>query len=83
MYSEQQLEKEKVLRTKVDHLQEELLYQEEAMKGSTGFVLDERETYLKERVENLLSTLEKMTRNSELRQKQSADLIDDLKKANE
>jgi len=83
MNSEQQMEKERVLRTKVDHLQETLLYQEATIKGSKTFVLDDREVYLKERVENLLSTLEKMTRNSELRQKQSADLIDDLKKANE
>ena len=80
---EQQVEKERVLRTKVDHYQEQLLYQEAAIKGSRTFVLDDREVYLKERVENLLSTLEKMTRNSELRQKQSTDLIDDLKKANE
>ena len=83
MNCEQQMEKERVLRTKVDHLQESLLYQEATIKGSKTFVLDDREVYLKERVENLLSTLEKMTRNSELRQKQSADLIDDLKKANE
>lgn len=83
MNCEQQMEKERVLRTKVDHLQVSLLYQEATIKGSKTFVLDDREVYLKERVENLLSTLEKMTRNSELRQKQSADLIDDLKKANE
>ena len=80
---EQQVEKERVLRTKVDHFQEQLMYQDAALKGSRTFVLDDREVYLQERVENLLSTLEKMTRNSELRQKQSSDLIDDLKKANE
>ena len=80
---EQQLDKETLLRTKVEHCQEQLLYQEAAVKGSKNFVLDDREVYLNDRVENLLSTLEKMTRNSELRQKQSTDLIDDLKKANE
>ena len=40
-------------------------------------------TGLAARVESLLAALEKITRNSELRQKQSADLIEDLKRANE
>jgi len=79
---DQQQEKERILRTKVDHIQEQLLYQEAALKGDNNMVLEDREVYLHDRVENLLTTLEKMTRNSELRQKQSADLIDDLKKAN-
>ena len=79
---DQQKEKERILRTKVDHIQEQLLYQEAALKGDNNMVLEDREVYLHDRVENLLTTLEKMTRNSELRQKQSADLIDDLKKAN-
>ena len=40
-------------------------------------------TGLAARVDSLLVALEKITRNSELRQKQSADLIEDLKRANE
>ena len=76
-------EKERLMKTKLDHLQEEMLYREASgEKGHKAVVMDDREEYLKERVENLLDTLEKITRNSEVRQKQSGDLIDDLKKAN-
>lgn len=41
-----------------------------------------REARLKERLQELVNTLENVTRNSELRHQQSADLINDLKIAN-
>ncbi|XP_066598786.1 colorectal mutant cancer protein isoform X1 [Prorops nasuta] len=41
-----------------------------------------REARLKERVQELVSTLDKVNKNSELRHQQSAELIDDLKTAN-
>lgn len=41
-----------------------------------------REARLKERLHELVNTLENVTRNSELRHQQSADLINDLKVAN-
>ena len=41
-----------------------------------------REANLKARVDELVSTLEKLTRNSEARHQQSADFVDDLKRAN-
>jgi hypothetical protein len=75
-------DKEILMRTKMEHLQEELLYREASQGKHKGMHLDEREAYLRERVENLLDTLEKLTKNSEVRQKQSGDLIEDLKKAN-
>lgn len=75
-------DKEILMRTKMEHLQEELLYREPSQGKHKGMHLDEREAYLRERVENLLDTLEKLTKNSEVRQKQSGDLIEDLKKAN-
>merc|ERR1711997_346134 len=74
-------DKEILMRTKMEHLQEELLYREASQGKHKGMHLDEREAYLRERVENLLDTLEKLTKNSEVRQKQSGDLIEDLKKS--
>ena len=79
---------EQILREHIQHLQEELgridggnmhLQQQRraAMKVDSS-----REAQLKQRVENLLQTLNKVTANSEVRQKQSGDLIDDLKRAN-
>ena len=41
-----------------------------------------REGLLRQRVENLLETLDKVTKNNSERQKHSDDLIDDLKRAN-
>ncbi|XP_049785034.1 colorectal mutant cancer protein isoform X1 [Schistocerca cancellata] len=41
-----------------------------------------REARLKERLQELVSTLEKVSKNSEMRHQQSADLVNDLKKAN-
>ncbi|XP_034948586.1 LOW QUALITY PROTEIN: colorectal mutant cancer protein [Chelonus insularis] len=41
-----------------------------------------REARLKERLRELVATLEKVTKNSELRHQQSAELINDLKMAN-
>ena len=41
-----------------------------------------REANLKARVDELVTTLEKLTRNSEARHQQSADFVDDLKRAN-
>ncbi|XP_068082210.1 colorectal mutant cancer protein isoform X2 [Anabrus simplex] len=41
-----------------------------------------RETRLKERLQELVATLEKVSKNSELRHQQSADLVNDLKRAN-
>lgn len=41
-----------------------------------------REQNLKSRVHELVSTLEKITQNSEVRHKQSAEFVNDLKRAN-
>ncbi|XP_063979166.1 colorectal mutant cancer protein isoform X1 [Diachasmimorpha longicaudata] len=41
-----------------------------------------REARLKDRLQELVATLEKVTRNSELRHQQSAELVNDLKMAN-
>ncbi|KAI4496144.1 hypothetical protein M0802_008011 [Mischocyttarus mexicanus] len=41
-----------------------------------------REARLKERLQELISTLDKVNKNSELRHQQSAELVNDLKKAN-
>lgn len=41
-----------------------------------------REARLKERLQELVSTLEKVNKNSELRHQQSAELVNDLKRAN-
>ncbi|GFG35636.1 hypothetical protein Cfor_02558 [Coptotermes formosanus] len=41
-----------------------------------------REARLKERLQELVTTLEKVGKNSELRHQQSADLVNDLKRAN-
>jgi hypothetical protein len=42
-----------------------------------------RNDEMKSRITELLTTLEKVKRNSELRQQQSDDLIKDLKKSNQ
>ena len=43
----------------------------------------DRNEEMKSRITELLTTLEKVKRNSELRQQQSEELIIDLKKSNE
>jgi hypothetical protein len=47
-----------------------------------GKVLEDREAALELRVHTLLDTLERLTQHSELRQQQSNELIEDLKRAN-
>ena len=49
---------------------------------SASSIMDRKEE-MKSRITELLTTLEKVKRNSELRQQQSEDLIQDLKKSNE
>ena len=49
---------------------------------SASSIMDRKEE-MKSRITELLTTLEKVKRNSELRQQQSDDLIQDLKKCNE
>jgi hypothetical protein len=49
---------------------------------SVGTVLEDREAALELRVENLLDTLDRLTHNTELRQQQATELIEDLKRAN-
>ena len=68
---------EEAMRSHIKHLQEEL-----ALKGQASHARPERESELRERVEQLFATLEKVAGNSELRQRQSCELIEDLKKAN-
>jgi polyhydroxyalkanoate synthesis regulator phasin len=41
-----------------------------------------REARLKERLQELISTLDEVNKNSELRHQQSAELVNDLKRAN-
>ncbi|TRY69370.1 hypothetical protein TCAL_03782 [Tigriopus californicus] len=75
---------EQMLRTHIQHLQEELAQVERGFQGSAHLMSDKstRESQLKQRVESLLATLDKISKNGELRQKQSQDLMDDLKRAN-
>ena len=49
---------------------------------SASSIMDRKEE-MKSRITELLTTLEKVKRNSELSQQQSDDLIQDLKKSNE
>lgn len=42
----------------------------------------QREKKVKFRIQELVTTLEKVTKNSELRHQQSADFVNDLKRAN-
>jgi BMFP domain-containing protein YqiC len=83
---------EKMLREHVRHLQEDLGHAERAMgggqhmrhlmHGSAAGGGGSREGLLRQRVENLLETLDKVTKNNSDRQKQSDDLMEDLKRAN-
>ena len=80
---------EQMLRTHVQHLQEELGQAEQQRGGYLphrqhlmGSERGARETQLKARVESLLETLDKISRNGDLRQRQANELMDDLKRAN-
>ncbi len=74
---------EQILRSHVQHLQEELGHLEHGrLQRSSSNSSSSRESHLKQRVESLLDALDKVTKNSEVRQRQNADLIDDLKRAN-
>ena len=79
---------EQVLRGHIQHLQEELGQVERGLgvhrhlMGSPGGANSGREAQLRQRVENLMETVDKLGRNADLRQKEAADLIDDLKRAN-
>ena len=75
---------EQMLRSHIQHLQEELGQVERGLGGHRHLMMGEggREGLLKARVEHLLDTMEKLNKNSELRQKQANDLIEDLKRAN-
>ena len=75
-----QQERERLLVVRAEHCEDQL---RAVRAGGRPLVVEEREGHLQGRVDTLLTTLDKVTRNSELRQKQSADLIEDLKKANE
>ena len=81
-----------VFRAHVQHLQEELGDLERSVQFNRGHLIPSspekhqqnggREIQLKQRVDLLLSSLDKLTQNSDMRQKQNTDLIDDLKRAN-
>ena len=47
-----------------------------------GGYCDEREVSLQTKIDNLYKTLDRVSKNSDLRQQQSLNLIEDLKKAN-
>ena len=80
---------EQMLRSHIQHLQEELGQVERGlgvhrhlMRNPSGGEGNGREAQLKQRVENLMETMEKITKNSDTRHKQANELIDDLKRAN-
>ena len=70
---------EAVLRTHIDHLQEEVA---RLNRGEGRLSSLTREDMLRQRVDKLLDTLNRVTRNSEVRHKQSDELVGDLKRAN-
>ena len=65
-----------MLRTHIHHLQEQL------NSSHTKKDFGKTEDLLRQRIENLLNTLDKVIQTSQLRQTESADLIQDLKRAN-
>ena len=69
-----------MLRTHIHHLQEQVNNSSHLQASKKDF--SKTEDLLRQRIENLLSTLDKMIQTSEMRQKESGDLIQDLKKAN-
>ena len=68
---------EAVLRSHVEHLQEELAQRQGATRSGSA-----REDQLRRRVEELLGALDRLAGNSEARQAQADELIGDLKRAN-
>ena len=70
---------EQALKTHIQHLQDELENQE-SLDSEGSFVNKSDE--MKSRITELLTTLEKVKRTSELRQQQSDEMISDLKKSN-
>ena len=66
-----------MLRTHIHHLQEQVNNNSSHKKDWS-----KTEDLLRQRIENLLSTLDKVIQTSEMRQKESGDLIQDLKRAN-
>ena len=75
---------ESMLRTHVHHLQEQLscLSNGGQYQSSSSSNNNNPEDVLRQRIETLLDTLDKVIRNSDIRQRQSNELITDLKKAN-
>lgn len=71
---------ETMLRTHVHHLQEQLQHStsQQGLKKSAS----KTEDLLRQRIENLLDTLDNVVKSSDLRNNESKELIDDLKKAN-
>ena len=70
---------ENILRAHIEHLQDQL---DKFSRGEEGVSSLSREEKLRQRVDTLLDTLDRVTRNSEVRHKQADDLIADLKQAN-
>lgn len=70
---------ESILKSHIEHLQEEV---DRLNKGEHRLTSLSREDKLRQRVDSLLDTLNRVTRNSEIRHKQSDDLVGDLKRAN-
>lgn len=69
---------ETMLRTHVHHLQEQV----STSQGGLSSSKNGNDIILRQRVDNLLDTLDKVIRNSDIRQRQANDLIAELKKAN-
>ena len=67
-----------MLRTHIHHLQEQL----NSSHVKKELQASKTEDLLRQRIENLLNTLDKVIQTSESRQKESQDLIQDLKRAN-
>ena len=67
---------ETMLRTHVHHLQEQV------NSSSHGKNMSKTEELLRQRIENLLDTLDNVVNTSDVRNKESQDLITDLKSAN-
>ena len=71
---------EHALKTHIQHLQDELENQDSV--DSEASSVQNKSDEMKSRITELLTTLEKVKRTSELRQQQSEDMISDLKKSN-
>lgn len=75
---------ETMLRTHVHHLQEQLQHSTSQQGGGSSGKksASKTEDLLRQRIENLLDTLDNVVKTSDLRNNESKELIDDLKKAN-